>query len=99
MSWSSPSWGFDWAGNQNGTFPFNRNSTAFALDYLGAHLRGCYNGWEWWLNRSGGDLWGCVGSWYAGDWHSAAADGYVARVQDEIATHRWLQASWPTERP
>jgi hypothetical protein len=99
MSWSSPSWGFDWAGNQNGTFPFNRNSTAFALDYLGAHLRGCYNGWEWWLNRSGGDLWGCVGSWYAGNWHSAAADEYIVRVKGEISTHRWLQSSWPTERP
>ncbi len=99
MSWSNPSWGFAWAGNQNGTFPFNRNSTAFAADYLAAHLRGCYNGWEWWLNKTGGDLWGCVGSWYSGDWHSAAADGYISRVKNEISNHRWLQASWPSEGP
>jgi hypothetical protein len=99
MSWSSPTWGFDWAGNQNGTFPFNRNSTAFAVDYLGAQLRGCYNGWEWWLTRRDGELWGCVGSWYAGDWHSSAANAYIASVQNEIATHRWLQASWFSETP
>ena len=34
MSWQDPEWGTMRA-NQNGTFPFNRNSTAFALDYLG----------------------------------------------------------------
>ena len=35
MSWQEPSWG-RMPHNQNGTFPFNRDSTAFALDYLGA---------------------------------------------------------------
>ena len=48
MSWEAPSWG-PMPGNQNGTFPFNRDSTAFAVDYLGAQLRGCYEGWERWL--------------------------------------------------
>ena len=99
MSWSSPSWGFPWAGNQNGTFPFSRNSTAFAADYLAASLRGCYNGWEWWLNKSGGDLWGCVGSWYAGNWHSSAANGYISRVKGEISDHRWLQSDWAAQGP
>ena len=37
--------------NQNGTFPFNRDSTAFALDYLGAFLRGCQEGWVHWLGE------------------------------------------------
>ena len=59
-SWQNPSWG-QMADNQNGTFPFNRNSTAFAVDYIGAYLRGCYEGWITWLGPAG-DLWGCVGS-------------------------------------
>jgi hypothetical protein len=36
--------------NQNGTFPFNRDSTAFALDYLGSLIRGCCEGWVTWLD-------------------------------------------------
>ena len=35
-----------WPDNQNGTFPFNRDSTAFAVDYIGGELRGCYEGWN-----------------------------------------------------
>jgi hypothetical protein len=104
MSWQDPGWGA-WPANQNGTFPFNRNSTAFAVDYLGSQLRGCYEGWESWLDDSGtrsygaGDLWGCVGVWYAGAWHSAAADGYAGRVQTELTTRRWLDPSWPENKP
>jgi hypothetical protein len=104
MSWQDPGWGA-WPNNQNGTFPFNRNSTAFAVDYLGSQLRGCYEGWELWLDDSGtrrygaGDLWGCVGVWYAGAWHSTAADGYAGRVQTEFSTRRWLDPSWPDDKP
>jgi len=102
MSWQAPSWG-EMPGNQNGTFPFNRQSTAFAVDYLGSQLRGCYNGWEYWLTSSGhyapGDIWGCVGAWYAGDWHSADADGYINRVRNELAKFTWLAADWPDVAP
>ncbi len=102
MSWQSPSWG-QMPGNQNGTFPFNRQSTAFAVDYLGAQLRGCYNGWEYFLKDSGsyaaGDLWGCVGAWYAGDWHSSDADGYISRVRNELANFTWLQGDWAGIKP
>jgi hypothetical protein len=102
MAWEAPSWG-RMQGNQNGTFPFSRNSTAFAVDYLAAQLRGCYNGWEFWLRDSGayaaGDLWGCVGAWYAGDWHSSDANGYIHRVRAELANHTWLQPAWPKIHP
>ncbi len=104
MSWQDPSWGA-WPDNQNGAFPLGRDSTAFAVDYLGAQLRGCYEGWEWWLRDTGtrnyaaGDLWGCVGAWYAGAWHSADADGYLARVQTEMSTRRWLGFGWRTLDP
>jgi hypothetical protein len=97
MSWQDPSWGV-MADNQNGTFPFNRDSTAFAVDYLGASLRGCFEGWQKWL-AGPGDLWGCVGAWFSGQWHSTAADGYIGRVQNEIGNLTWLQAGWPTNKP
>ena len=51
MSWEAPSWG-QMPDNQNGTFPFNRNSTAFAVDYLASQLRGCDEGWEHWLGSA-----------------------------------------------
>ena len=97
MSWQDPSWG-KFPNNSNGTFPFTRDSTAFAEDYIGSYLRGCYNGWIKWLGPSG-DLWGCVGSWYSGDWHSSDANGYISRVQNEINNHTWLQPGWPNDKP
>jgi hypothetical protein len=103
MSWDDPAWEAPYpayAGNQNGTFPFTRDSTAAAADYWGAYIRGCYNGWETWLDGSGtgtyaaGDIWGCIGSWYSGDWHSSAANGYISRVQNQDSDHTWLTASF-----
>lgn len=104
MSWENPDWG-PMKGNQNGTFPFNRNSTAFAVDYLAADLRGCYEGWEPWLDGTGpapytkGDLWGCVGSWYAGEWRTDRARGYAGRVRRELLNRTWLEADWPEVGP
>jgi hypothetical protein len=99
MSWQNPDWG-KMKGNQNGTFPFNRNSTAFAVDYLAANLRGCDEGWEPWLNGSGpvrykaGDIWGCVGNWYAGEWRTPRARGYMHRVRRELRHRTWLESDW-----
>jgi hypothetical protein len=104
MSWQDPSWG-QLADNQNGTFPFNRDSTAFALDYLASQLRGCYEGWEYWLKDTGtgtyrkGDLWGCVGAWYSGEWRSHRALGYISRVRAELRNRTWLERDWKTVRP
>jgi hypothetical protein len=77
MSWQAPAWG-QVPDNQNGAFPFSRNSTAFAADYYGAAFRGCFEGWVTWLhdenpNYVPGDLWGCVGYWYSGAWRDSAA--------------------------
>jgi hypothetical protein len=101
MSWWNPSWGFNWPDNQNGTFPFSRNSTAFAVDYYGSQMRGCYEDWQWELGSSyaPGDLWGCVGSWYSGGWHDAAADGYAQRVQAAMNTQPWLTSTFAATKP
>lgn len=95
MSWDDPAWQSPYPaypGNQNGTFPFTRDSTAAALDYLGSYLRGCYEGWEPWLGGAyaAGDMPGCVGLWYAGDWHSVDGDDYTSRAQAEIDALTWL---------
>jgi hypothetical protein len=103
-SWQDPAWGA-YPGNQNGTFPFARDSTAFAFDYVASQLRGCFQGWEYWLKNTGtkdyaaGDIWGCVGAWYAGAWHTTAADAYIARVQEAMNTFPWLSLDWPNNRP
>ncbi|MDX6309263.1 MAG: hypothetical protein QOI06_2309 [Nocardioidaceae bacterium] len=104
MAWQAPKWG-RMLGNQNGTFPFSRDSTAYAADYLGATLRGCFEGWEVWLANTGkqdyrpGQLWGCVGSWYSGGWNDPAAKDYVRNVKAEWQNHTWLKVAWPIVGP
>ena len=101
MSWWNPSWGFNWAGNQNGTLPFTRNSTAMALDYMASQIRGCYEGWQWELGSSytAGDLWGCAGAWYSGGWHDSGANTYISHVQANQNAEPWLTAAFATEKP
>lgn len=97
MSWWDPAWGFNWPANQNGTFPFARDSTAFAADYYGAAIRGCLNGWQGTAHFTSVDLWGCVGLWYSGKWHDPKADAYARRVRNELAKHTWLRASFDSD--
>ena len=87
-----------------GVFPWNRASTAAGADVLGGWIRGCYEGWVWWLrdhgNRSrggyhAGDIWGCVGAWYSGDWHDGPAEGpggesYSLRARYWDRVRPWL---------
>ncbi|QWZ09550.1 polysaccharide deacetylase family protein [Nocardioides panacis] len=103
-SWQDPTWGA-MPHNQNGTFPFNRDSTAFALDYLGSFLRGCYEGWVPWLANTGdhsyaaGDIWGCVGAWYAGAWRSAQAATYIGLVRGDLHRRSWLEPTFARQAP
>jgi hypothetical protein len=91
-----------------GSFPAIRDSTAANLDVLGAWLRGCYEGWVWWLRDHGnvsrgryraGDLWGCVGAWFSGDWHDGTtvvtgAERYIAQARHWYAVKPWLGAGY-----
>jgi hypothetical protein len=88
-----------------GVYPWNRVSTAAAVDVLGGWLRGCYEGWVWWLREHGnrsrgvyhtGDIWGCVGAWYSGNWHDGPVRGpggesYVLRTQYWFKQRPWLR--------
>ena len=88
-----------------GIYPWNRESTAAAVDVLGGWLRGCYEGWIWWLrdhgNRSrgvyqAGDIWGCAGAWSSGNWHDGSArqlgsgENYIHVAQQVYRSKPWL---------
>ena len=73
-----------------------KRSSAYNVDYTYAGWRSCYEGEMTWLNTVergsnyvAGDAWGCLGVWFSGRWHTAAADGYSAKVQDYLARRVW----------
>jgi hypothetical protein len=95
----------DWPG----IFPWNHDSTAAAVDVLAGWLRGCYEGWAWWLRGTGngshgvyhaGDIWGCVGAWYSGEWYDGSpttpstGEHYIAQVQFWLQRRVWLEAGF-----
>ena len=79
-------------------------STAYNADYAWGLWRLCFNGPGSgnpldfaWLNTvergsqyAAGDALGCMGVWYSGRWHTAAANDYIARVHAI-----YLNKSWP----
>ena len=76
--------------------PLSSKYTAFNADYYGAILRAYYDGRQTWLNDvergeryHAGDVWGSVGSWYAGRWRTAEALGYIRRVQRTLRDEPW----------
>jgi hypothetical protein len=80
-----------------GTFPIARRSTAFNVDYWGAHIRQYLDGCASWMRhrRHGrgeyrsGDLWGSIGAWYCGCWRVGNAFSYIGRVKRAMATRPW----------
>lgn len=81
-------------------FPMAAESTAYNLDWALAVWRLCFEGQTTWLANQppgsgyeAGDMWGCLGSWFAGDWHSPTAEGYIRKVQAHYRDRAW-QAEW-----
>lgn len=74
-----------------GTYPISEQSTPWNADYALAWQRACFEGDFTWLGGSyaAGDLWGCVGTWYSGNWHDAAAEAYIAAVQGHLTNRTW----------
>ena len=76
-----------------GSYPYSARYTAFNVDYSLAVLRACYEGWVIYLEGDyrPGDLWGCVGWHYSGEWKDPDAFGYIRRVQDHLTAKPWLK--------
>jgi hypothetical protein len=73
-----------------------RRDTAFNADYYAAIIRAYYDGRMPWLNTvehgrryRAGDIWGSIGAWFAGRWHTPAAEGYIARVKQTLRDKPW----------
>lgn len=83
-----------------GSYPWSRASSAFNLDYALARLRACFEGHVTFFagDYRAGDVWGCVGAHYAGDWKSDAGYAYTGRVREAMDSRSWLEL-WPDQRP
>jgi hypothetical protein len=77
----------------NGGYPWTQLSTALNVDFYGAWIRAClagdFRGRTWLYSGEHGDLWGCVGAWFSGQWHDTAAEGYVAEVKRVLRDKPW----------
>ena len=84
-----------------GAFPHAMTSTAYHLDYVLAWWHACYTGKITWLNSvergatyAPGDMWGCVGTWFSGRWHTSWAEGYITRTKAYLAQRIWTTPSF-----
>jgi len=84
-----------------GGWPAIARSTAMNADAAYAVWRSCYDGYETWLNsmpRDGqyhkGDVWGCVGRWFSGQWLNPPALGYISQVKDYMREKIWLKPNF-----
>jgi hypothetical protein len=76
-------------------------STAYNADYVYAAWRSCYEGQETWLNAGShvgtygpGDIWGCLGVWFSGQWHTPPAEQYITKVKTALQDRTWTQSSF-----
>jgi hypothetical protein len=74
------------------SYPLSRQSTAFNIDMQLAEMRGCYDGMSTYLGNTRGDVWGCIGYWFSGAWHTPPSDDYASIVQEQLDAKRWR--SW-----
>ncbi len=82
-------------------WPMSRDDTAFSAEYMYGILRTCYEGWTSYLgqrrslpgypNYQAGDIWGCVGRWFSGNWYDQEAIDYIAKVKTDYANKDWLK--------
>ena len=73
-------------------------STAMNADTAYAIWRSCFDGYETWLNTvqrgatyHAGDVWGCVGRWFAGRWRTGPATQYIAQVRQYLHERIWTK--------
>ena len=79
-----------------GTWPMSRDDTAFNAEFSYGWIRNCYEGWADYLYQQtksyhAGDIWGCVGFWYTGNWYDQGAIGYINQVKDALTNKVWQE--------
>jgi autotransporter family porin len=81
---------------ETSSWPGIATSTAMNADTGYAIWRACFVGYETWLNTvdrgstyHAGDAWGCIGRWFAGRWHTAPAQQYIAKVGQYLRDKIW----------
>lgn len=86
-----------------GSWPDSQRHTAFNVDYSLAVLRGCFEGWVTYLGESSigshiagtgysaGNLSGCVGWHYSGEWEDRQSLAYLQRVQHWLTDQPWTR--------
>jgi len=76
-----------------GTYPASEKSTAFNADFTYARWRTCYEGWIDYMTKNpaykAGDMWGCIGAWYTGQYLNGKETEYVAAVKEELEQRDW----------
>ncbi len=91
-----------------GTYPFSTQSSAFGVDYAMAWLRACYEGSFTWLVETeferedgykAGEEYGCVGTWFSGEWWDQPANDYVGEVRYHVENQSWLEYSTSDQSP
>lgn len=85
--------------------PLTARSTAFNVDYHAAITRAYYDGRMGWLNTvsrgrdyRAGDIWGSIGAWYKGRWHTRLSRRYIADVREIHAERRWESEEFRSAR-
>lgn len=75
-----------------GSYPLSQQSTAFNVDYYGARIRACYEGWVTYLHDGygPGDLRDCVGWHWSGHWKDDGSQRYIQRVDHYLDSKPWL---------
>lgn len=75
-----------------GSWPDSQESTAFNVDYSLAVLRGCFEGYVTYLENgyAPGDIWGCAGWHFSGEWLDDDALGYIERTREHYDERAWL---------
>jgi hypothetical protein len=76
---------------EGSSYPLSKDSTAFAVDYTLSEMRGCYDGLSFVGEKAKGDLFGCMGVWYAGEWRNQNAEEYIARLKKDLEKKPWLR--------
>lgn len=78
----------------SGTHPWSEYSTAYNVDWSLGLRRACFEGYLYGEHGSRGDLWGCVGAHFSGQWRDPDALDYIDSVQGHLDRRPWLD--WPS---